>query len=385
MPEPAGTHSGPPGGWHPDEASWPAEFLTRFFRFLEEARAAPDPMHGVGGREYRFLTFAANFVGLSTAERFADLWVLYELGGKRDGYFVEIGGGNTQALETHFGWRGALAEPDAERRRQLAAERTALVLPCPGSRALDEFLQAAGAPAQIDYLSLDAGEAAFAVLARFDFASRDISLLTVAHKSVDEGKAIDKLLSRAGYSRRFARFSGSDGWYAKGPAGPVRLVLENGRTVAALEARPDLQIRPLALTPERVMLAGASRFVAADGAPALAILAAPEPWTYGAALRLDTAGLLAGARWVVLEFGPLPQTIGVGLLDRAASGFQSRIGVPASKIVTEIWLPIEDADDLSGVVVQNWSTPARQETVLRRAWLVRPAANSRVEQDRRSG
>ena len=53
----------------------------------------------------------------SQAQLWQDLFVLHELGMKRDGYFVEFGAtngvslSNTYLLEKQFGWKGILAEP----------------------------------------------------------------------------------------------------------------------------------------------------------------------------------------------------------------------------------------------------------------------------------
>jgi hypothetical protein len=59
-----------------------------------------------------------------------DLWVLERLGGKRNGYFVEIGAcdgvylSNTLLLESQYGWRGICVEPNRDYYYRLKENRT---------------------------------------------------------------------------------------------------------------------------------------------------------------------------------------------------------------------------------------------------------------------
>ena len=68
----------------------------------------------------------------SNAQLLQDLWVLYELKEKRNGYFVEFGAcdgmslSNTLLLEKTFGWQGALAEPARAWHAALYANRELL-------------------------------------------------------------------------------------------------------------------------------------------------------------------------------------------------------------------------------------------------------------------
>ena len=69
-------------------------------------------------REMRFLAYLFAERHRSHAQILQDLWVCFELGGKRDGFFVEFGAtdgrtnSNTALLEADYGWRGILAEPN---------------------------------------------------------------------------------------------------------------------------------------------------------------------------------------------------------------------------------------------------------------------------------
>jgi FkbM family methyltransferase len=244
------------------------QFFDAFFQFLDQSRNDPDPARDVRSEEYRFLTFAGNFLSLSKAQLFQDLWVLYETGAKEGGYFVEFGASdglylsNTLLLERHFGWQGALCEPNplwhAELRRNRSAyisgaciaERSGEIVafnqtPKPefatieryadadhhrDSRrggtiigvetlSLADFLKAAKAPARIDYLSIDTEGSEFDILANFDLQRYDIRLISVEHNFADQRQPLFDLLTRAGYRRKFERFSQWDDWYVRDETG----------------------------------------------------------------------------------------------------------------------------------------------------------------------
>lgn len=76
-----------------------------------------------------FLAFCARHYALSNSADGQDLFVLFATGLRQGGTFLEIGGAdgitqsNTLSLAQHFGWKGALVEPDQEQFRLLAAAR----------------------------------------------------------------------------------------------------------------------------------------------------------------------------------------------------------------------------------------------------------------------
>jgi len=65
----------------------------------------------------KFANHCLRNIGLSRSQWLQDLWVMYETGGKRDGFFVEFGAAdglvssNTLMLEKELNWRGVLCEP----------------------------------------------------------------------------------------------------------------------------------------------------------------------------------------------------------------------------------------------------------------------------------
>lgn len=204
-----------------------------------------------------FLTFAARRAALSTAPLLQDLWVLFELREKRNGYFVEFGAADGRAasttllLEKLYGWQGAIAEPARGRHEKLRAERACYVTnkfvytddglkilfndtesseepsaSAAGTRrggkryevetiTLRSLLQTAQAPRVIDYLSINAEEDTLDLLRQFDFSEHDVTLLSVANSDPQQSEALAELMAQMGYERRFASFSMSDAWYTK--------------------------------------------------------------------------------------------------------------------------------------------------------------------------
>ena len=92
------------------------ELLTVFNALIDLRNNLDDKPHLLES-EIEFLAFATKMAPYSNAQLLQDLWVLYELKEKRNGYFVEFGAcdgislSNTLLLEKTFGWQGALAEP----------------------------------------------------------------------------------------------------------------------------------------------------------------------------------------------------------------------------------------------------------------------------------
>ena len=77
-----------------------------------------------------FFEFALPLAHQSQSQIMQDLWVLYETGSRRGGYFVEFGAGNgvtmsnTAMLEKGYGWTGILAEPNPAFHARLGRERS---------------------------------------------------------------------------------------------------------------------------------------------------------------------------------------------------------------------------------------------------------------------
>ncbi|MEO8560261.1 MAG: FkbM family methyltransferase, partial [Rhodospirillales bacterium] len=180
--------------------------------------------------EVQFLSFCArNHLG-SQAQFFQDLLVLYLLGPKRQGYFVEFGAtdgmelSNSLLLERGFDWRGILAEPatcwhealhknrrakidqrcvwshtgeqltfnetpqamlstiDRFSDRDYAAEsRTGGKKYMVETVSLNDLLAQHDCPSHIDYMSIDTEGSELSILSNFDFAKYDVGIMSVEH------------------------------------------------------------------------------------------------------------------------------------------------------------------------------------------------------------
>lgn len=211
-----------------------------------------------------FFEFALPRVKDAQGQLLQDLWVLWELGEKKAGYFVEFGAtngitmSNSHLLETQYGWQGILAEPNPEYHARLGRERTCSIShKCVYSRSgetmnflctekalfsrleainpgdhneaggkrdvsqsiavetisLNDLLDQYNAPAEIDYMSVDTEGSELEILSAFDFDRRRIKLMTIEHNFTDlRGKLYDLMVSK-GYARVFPEYTRFDDWY----------------------------------------------------------------------------------------------------------------------------------------------------------------------------
>jgi hypothetical protein len=191
-----------------------------------------------------------------------DLFALYSLNWKRDGYFVEFGAtngvdlSNTYLLEKNFGWKGILAEPAKVWHEDLSVNRTASIdFDCVWNKSgevlnftvaqeaeystissfiqkdahvsarnnsevypvktisLNDLLRRHGAPSKIDYLSIDTEGSELEILRAFDFDQHAISVITCEHNFSSQRSSIYELLISQGFVRVFQGFSRWDDWY----------------------------------------------------------------------------------------------------------------------------------------------------------------------------
>lgn len=211
-----------------------------------------------------FLKFCLANVSRSHAQFLQDLWVAWELGSPRDGFFVDFGAAdgvhasNSLYLERELGWRGVLAEPARVWQAALKKNRPGpidhrcvwirsgetLTFNQPSTilhSTLDAYSAADGladkradgerypvdtvslmdllahwnAPRRIDYLSIDTEGSELDILAAFDFAAYDVRAISVEHNHTDKRHALFDLLTAKGYTRRFDALSNVDDWYVK--------------------------------------------------------------------------------------------------------------------------------------------------------------------------
>ena len=223
-----------------------------------------------GGHDISFIKALAPEAGaqviqlldLSHSQFRQDLFVLAELGFKRNGYFVEFGAtdgahlSNTHLLEKEFGWTGILAEPARVWHARLKANRTAHIeTNCVWSTtgetlqfnevtspelstihqfnssdehaqarqrgrgydvqtiSLNDLLAKYDAPARMDYLSIDTEGSEFEILSRLDFDRYRFSVITCEHNGTDARGKIYDLLTAHGYVRKLEAVSECDDWY----------------------------------------------------------------------------------------------------------------------------------------------------------------------------
>ncbi|WFU69228.1 FkbM family methyltransferase [Bradyrhizobium sp. CB2312] len=219
--------------------------------------------------EIRFLAYCFVNRHQSRSQILQDLWVGYELGERRGGFFVEFGAtngilnSNTWLLEKKFGWKGIVAEPNPLWHLALMQNRSSSIdRRCVSSSSgtkvkflitdsvdpelsgvaefaggdhfaevrsagqeiqvetvtLNQLLIDHDAPAKIDYMSIDTEGSEYDILRAFDFSRYAIDLISVEQNRKTEA-AIDAILTRHGYTRVFKEFSQWDGWYVRVGAG----------------------------------------------------------------------------------------------------------------------------------------------------------------------
>ena len=204
-------------------------------------------------------------VGFSRSQLMQDLFVLSELGERRDrGFFVEFGASdgeslsNSWLLEKRLGWKGILAEPARCWHESLTRNRTcAIETDCVWSHSgekldfdevavgefstlsefsqsdghaqarsektryqvptisLNDLLHRHGAPAEPDYLSIDTEGSEFAILQKLDFARFNFKVITCEHNHTPMREQIRQLLEKAGYRRKHEELSRFDDWYVR--------------------------------------------------------------------------------------------------------------------------------------------------------------------------
>ena len=199
----------------------------------------------------------------SKAQLGQDMFVLSELGFKREGFFVEFGAtngidlSNSYLLEKKFGWKGILAEPGKKWHADLRANREAniehdcvwrntgeelifnevdagelstidLFSGSDGHKnergtgikyevrtvSLNDLLDKYNAPKEIDYLSIDTEGSEFEILNAFDFSKHKFKIITCEHNFTPMRESIYSLLTKNGYRRKYTDLSSFDDWYA---------------------------------------------------------------------------------------------------------------------------------------------------------------------------
>lgn len=214
--------------------------------------------------EIRFLGHCFLNLHHANAQILQDLWVTFETGGLREGFFVEFGAtngrtnSNTYLLEDGYGWTGILAEPNPVWHADLARNRACTIEHrCIAARSgetveflatddpelsalatcaandhfaavrsaaprievetlsLNDLLAQHRAPRQIDYMSVDTEGSELEIMSAFDFSRYDVQLFSIEHNNTANEAGLDALMQARGYHRRFPEYSQWDAWYRK--------------------------------------------------------------------------------------------------------------------------------------------------------------------------
>lgn len=172
-----------------------------------------------------------------------DFEVVRRTGGKRGGYFVEVGAhdgmtlSNSLLLELAYGWSGLCVEPNPASFKQLTRVRSCFCSPLPVSdkagqlvefkvckppmysgitadpkavevvaelplitATLTQLLDAVGAPSRIDYLSVDTEGTELDVLKGIDWAKYSFDYITCEHNFHEPARtATREYLAEKGY------------------------------------------------------------------------------------------------------------------------------------------------------------------------------------------
>jgi hypothetical protein len=142
------------------------------------------------------------------------------------------------------------------------------------------------------------------------------------------------------------------------------LVLEDGMIGASLHERDDVVATALPFNECTVSVSGESK-ITEEG---LCIAPPPYAWAYGA--TIDASGAPSRESWIVMEFSTLKGSFGVGLLNADAQDFCVRMEAPRRDGPVELWLRIDPADQVSRLVVQNWTAFEGNHAMLKRLWMV---------------
>lgn len=212
-----------------------------------------------------FLRVLLNYQFISKSQLYQDIFVLFCLSERKQGYFVEIGVGdgirfsNSYLLEKEFEWDGLLIEPNRFFIEEIKKhDRRATLLPYAitdksgesvefldvldnrevstikaykesskhnrdnnqvykvETLTFSDALKKGNAPKSIDYLSIDTEGSELEILQTIDFDKYNISVLTIEHNNHEDKKdRIIEIMTNNGYKRVFEELSSFDAWFVR--------------------------------------------------------------------------------------------------------------------------------------------------------------------------
>ena len=218
-----------------------------------------------------FYSFIFKNREISHSQLFQDLFVLFKLGNKRKGRFLEFGAtngkelSNSYLLEKNFEWEGVLAEPSPQWEKSLKENRprTKIINECIYSESgtmIDFFVSKKGVLStinefresdiesipgntkarneegylvkvptislndvfikhfngeKIDYMSVDTEGSELLILSKFNFEKYGPKIVTVEHNFTSAQKNLDNLFKENNYKRFFPQQTQFDSWYIR--------------------------------------------------------------------------------------------------------------------------------------------------------------------------
>ena len=192
----------------------------------------------------------------SKSQIYQDLFVLYYTNNKKNGFFIEIGGGNgfdlsnTYLLEKKFKWDGIICEPNEMLQKQILKLRSAKLIKKPitkkskknisfyesadpyqssvikknnfkkirkiDSLSLNFLLKNFNKNKPIDYISIDTEGNEVEILKYFNFNKFKVNIFTIEHNfNKSKRKKILKIMKKNKYTRVHKNLSYMDDWYVK--------------------------------------------------------------------------------------------------------------------------------------------------------------------------
>ena len=216
-----------------------------------------------------FYSYILKRYSLSKSQLYQDLFVIYSLGEKVNGTFLEYGAtngvdlSNTFLLEKKFKWNGVLSEPSTQWHSSLKKNRPncKIINECiysESGKKLDFFTSYHGElstleqfrdsdissmpgntkarnqkgfnhqvmsislndvfikyfdSSPIDYMSVDTEGSELLILENFDFKKFSPKIVTVEHNFTEAQKKLDELFVTNNYIRMFEEYTQFDAWY----------------------------------------------------------------------------------------------------------------------------------------------------------------------------
>ena len=192
----------------------------------------------------------------SKSQIFQDLFVLYYSGKKKNGFFIEIGGGNgydlsnTYLLEKKFKWQGIICEPNTTLQKKILKLRSAKLIKKPitkkstkfvsfyenidpyqssiiktnnfqkvrkfNSLSLNDLLQDYADNKIIDYISIDTEGNELEIIKNFNFNKFKVKIFTIEHNfNKNNRNLIFQIMNKNKYTRIHKSISYMDDWYVK--------------------------------------------------------------------------------------------------------------------------------------------------------------------------